>query len=569
MDLKTKLKEYFCMTKFSISTPSRHPANQNGYDATTHRYRSDYVNPKFWTLNLDASVGFPKQGFGSNRVPFNVVSYQWTVSRVGGTFSRTIVKHRSDEEMWKVEVQLPNPGTYEVTLQVNLINNQKEITTRRYRLRDFLIVSVGDSFAAGQGNPDVPAIPSPDERLLCEATSISLIISAVQEEIRNFLQKLEGEGKEKIEEYLPYLGKVIVAAIDGVEDIAGYIKKGAVAITGLFVEAAKDLGEAFLNVIGIGDSEVVIPRPARWQEPNAYRSYRSGHSLAARQIETENEFGADRITFLSFARSGSEIDDGLLGPRTVRVKGFSETLAIDDWIGNRGQVEEVRDTIGNRSIDALIITIGGNDVGFANALTDFVKNDFLSVDTREERDEIVREAEIKLTQSLPQDFDQLNQAIVTQLGPRTVLITEYPTGLFTKLDANSEVKDGGPCGLFATSLNVDLDVDDGRVVRTLGNSLNELILAKADQFEWQYVDRIKQAFDGHGYCAEDSFFVSAEESCLSQGDFEGTMHPNKKGHRITRDQLARVLRNELGIREVPQIATDSTWLEPVLSIMMS
>ena len=35
---------------FFISTPSRHPANQNGYDSIKHVYKKDYVNPKFYEL---------------------------------------------------------------------------------------------------------------------------------------------------------------------------------------------------------------------------------------------------------------------------------------------------------------------------------------------------------------------------------------------------------------------------------------------------------------------------------------------------------------------------------------
>ena len=110
-----------------------------------------------------------------------------------------------------------------------------------------------------------------------------------------------------------------------------------------------------------------------------------------------------------------------------------------------------------------------------------------------------------------------------------------------------------------TGQGFNLDGPDARDLRGLGLSLNAQIRDKASEFGWVFVSGIAQAVDGHGYCAEHPYFVSAEESCLNQGDFEGMLHPNSFGHNATRDTIAQALHENL---------LAPSWLEPVLNIMM-
>src|SRR5690348_13375496 len=57
-----------------------------------------------------------------------------------------------------------------------------------------------------------------------------------------------------------------------------------------------------------------------------------------------------------------------------------------------------------------------------------------------------------------------------------------------------------------------------------------LLERKAAEFGWQFVP-VAEDFAGRGYCAGSrSMFVNAETSCKTQGDFDGTMHPNARGH---------------------------------------
>src|SRR5439155_22744186 len=85
--------------------------------------------------------------------PSEVESYQWTVEELGGlSFRKTFVVDRFNRP-YLTRVRLPRQGRYVVNLDVNLKDGSKVSSSPQfYRLRDFLVVSIGDSFASGEGN---------------------------------------------------------------------------------------------------------------------------------------------------------------------------------------------------------------------------------------------------------------------------------------------------------------------------------------------------------------------------------------------------------------------------------
>lgn len=549
---------------FSISSPSRHPANQRAYDPESHSYLAEYVRPASWLLRLSfrpARVSDVAAGRGA--LPDQIASYRWTIQQLAGAFKINIERSRSQFSP-QMDVHVPVPATYEVTLVVRLTDGTTESNSRRYRLRDFLIVSIGDSFAAGQGNPDVPAIPSPDQQLLCKATSIAIVARRAQEFIDGFVRAVNKKGLDGAG-LLPLVGKYIVAGagiVNQLSDVVDDLKDYTVEIGRKAVSTLVEGAEAVLGLFGIGDGGEPTTRPAAWQEPLAYRSYRAGASLAAAAIEREDAFGADRATFLSFARTGSEIDRGLLGPRTVDdVLGDSD-VPIDSWTANRGQVEEAVDTVRGRQVDVLIVTIGINDLGFSGLVTRAILKA-----SGQKRAERVRGAKNRIATEYPAALDRLKSQIDRRLRPRHVLICAYPVSIFKEIAEGSV----DPCGILSTTYvpnpatglefeGLDLDRADARDFGEVGRLLNAKISQKAGEFGWTVVDGIEGDFDGHGYCASESYFVSAEESCLNQGDFEGMLHPNAAGHRVTRDRITSALQDRLFA---------ANWLESALHVLMS
>jgi hypothetical protein len=338
-------------------------------------------------------------------------------------------------------------------------------------LEDLLVVSIGDSAASGQGNPDVPGSP------------------------------------EGFDIDAPWWVWFIPGA-------ALYlITKEA------FDWASNQLKRNLTTISRAGGLTIDMdPKPV-WLEPFAYRSLRSGHAHAAKLIEDRAK--GTVVTFLPFGRTGSEIPEGLIGPRT------SNGRRIDQWVGNVGQIEEVARTVGTRQIDALLIYIGVNDMGVAASLKELVAGDspiLGSGDPTQTRLRVKAEGERKLAE-LPSKFRDLADALKV-LNVRQVYLTEYPTGLFDDKNGN----DAAGCGLFSGP-QLNLSRRDAELIKDLAEQLNKVLKNAAKEHGWVYVSGVATAFKGHGYCTGGRrYFVQAEESLVLQGDTEGTIHPNPVGH---------------------------------------
>jgi len=89
-----------------------------------------------------------------------------------------------------------------------------------------------------------------------------------------------------------------------------------------------------------------------WDDLGCNRSTRGAPAQAALQLENASPYTS--VTLVDVACTGSTAAVGILGPKPSSGKTIS-------------QIEEVRGIIGDRSIDAVTISIGGNDVGVGPA----------------------------------------------------------------------------------------------------------------------------------------------------------------------------------------------------------
>jgi lysophospholipase L1-like esterase len=245
-----------------------------------------------------------------------------------------------------------------------------------------------------------------------------------------------------------------------------------------------------------------------WIESMAYRSFKSGHALGVKKAERPSSGRV--ITFLTFATSGAETEAGLL-------------RAQHAWQRPRGgQIEEAAHAIGGRRPAVVLLSIGGNDVGFSSGL------EGLASDWRGGgRKRMVEATEEKIL-ALPPKLKAVNERMRKMLQPRTILLTEYPEAFF---DAAGGGQTGG-CGVFSTALWMQIDGKDAAAIAGLANKLNKTLREAAKENKWIFVDGVVAGFAGHGYCSSLPFFVGAEESCRRQGDHLGTMHPNWHGHQV-------------------------------------
>ncbi|MBO3746217.1 SGNH/GDSL hydrolase family protein [Streptosporangiaceae bacterium NEAU-GS5] len=224
---------------------------------------------------------------------------------------------------------------------------------------------------------------------------------------------------------------------------------------------------------------------ARWKDPTCHRSAYAGPVRAAQRLAADPHNG---IMFLSLACTGARVTDLVSG-------------------SNRGQPPQLKQLAATlcayacgRPVDLLTVTIGVNDVNFAQ-LTQ------TCVITRSGCDAALARAEGSLA-GLKAQFAQLHDGIsALGLTVKHLLITGYPAGIFS-----------GSCA------------QSGARIRGVGEGLNEAIRKAAAAYGWTYVSGVTAAFTGHDYCSASSrWFVSLNESLAWQGAVDGTAHPNHVG----------------------------------------
>jgi hypothetical protein len=390
----------------------------------------------------------------------------------------------------------PQQGTYLARLTIRRPDNSVVLDEegrgnpfmQEVVVKDYLIVSIGDSFASGEGNPDIPG---------------SLW-------------------------YFPF------------------------PVPGMWF----------------------VDNHPRWQYARCGRSIWGGPAQAALAIERSDP--RTSVTFLSFACSGSTIDTpfwegndinkpigvGILRPYRGSEMPPNGSYEEDTFIPS--QIDQVRAAVQGRTIDALIISGGGNDIRFGTVAEKCVmtancwSNAYASEvpgGSLYRLDTLVHRALV----ALPGKFDLLDAEIDT-LDFANVFITEYPD--LTRSDhINAENDLDRYCSLVGDILpGFDITPFEARQASQLAlDQLNLRVEAAAGKHGWTYVGGIADQFrgsldgKGHGYCASDAWIRNASDSFFMQGPFwmndyiapiifpkvstKGTLHPTARGHQVYAQRL--------------------------------
>ena len=200
----------------------------------------------------------------------------------------------------------------------------------------------------------------------------------------------------------------------------------------------------------------------------------------------------------------------------------------------------------------LIMSIGGNDCGFAGTLNDMVTGRHMIGwiwDVGLNEQQVKAKAE-KAIAAMPALYAKLNTEIRAKLNPKVILIPEYPTPMFD----GDNGKPARGCGIFDQPGTAGVTVRDAGIIEDVGNKLNKAVRTAAAKHGWIVVTGIADDFSGHGYCSTQPFYVGAEESCNRQDDLEGTMHPNRNGTMAAARRLGTELTNQLNTLDADQTA---------------
>ena len=520
----------FAEVEIRYSMPDRFGLDENGNSLPDLPNTCAYVNnvtsgscppdEATFTLNLRSRADVLVRSGGETVERHRVRASTWEWEITGGGLTEPIT-YQSSSGTWSA--RLPE-GTYDITATVDgtygVGDSIVGTATRSITVRDLLIVSIGDSYASGEGNPERRG-----------ATSLgSLTIGGFPFDV----------------------SLNATWADDGVS--AGY--------------------PALSTAQGL-------------DHQRAHRSTISGPAQAALSIERADDRFS--VTFVSLATSGATIDEGLLGPSDGKEPFLS---LIYELAPLEPQIVHLADIAGNREIDFLVISIGGNDMGFANVVKalmlhggfiDWGPSNFVCAGESDLTlcaiDGAIRSGNWNIVEtafiggptfdeldmkngpgldSLSSLYDKLNDHLA-DLNVGNVLITTYPDPTQIGEPGALDYCDRALGGI--TSLG-ELDQYELAWARSRALlPLNTTIIESAQAHGWTVIGSRFGIYRGHGLCGDpppyefgaypgnrypaelvpwptaDSlrWFRNARESSEIQGGERsstlGTLHPNEFGHK--------------------------------------
>ena len=325
-----------------------------------------------------------------------------------------------------------------------------------------------------------------------------------------------------------------------------------------------------IRIASVGDSyasgEGTHKKEEEW-DPDDYelefchRTETNRGYLAVNRLRNElkEEYGEDQFTieYYDYSCSGASFHEGLIGKQGNQKK----------------QIKRLADELDGKKLDYLLMSIGGNDVGFYQMVISCALFNHLYCNLDLGLKNYIYEGQgpglgksIGLN-NLPYAFDELSESINNLLNVEHIMITELPD--LTK-DEN-----GDWCGCYQNFFSLPLvdgciddnfwiditkyleeeeleDAPDFMVDLARENEfglkskhlwqqevvwihndviipLNRTIKDAAQKHGWHYVEGIKQASTRHGLCSKNRWFHTFKDSFFFQGDLRGAIHPNQKG----------------------------------------
>lgn len=560
------------------------------------RYFDGPVTPDSWRIDLDACAsGGPIERF------------EWTLDGEPLATANTCAD---------AFFEVPKEGIHLVTLTVHDASGGQASRTRLVRVEDWLVIAMGDSYASGEGSADVPfdfpAVQAAHSAFAAAeaAAQAALVEWTVDRDDTEALLALTSTALERYDAWqtavatrnqacdplkfppTPLLcveaqaaatasATQLVAALTslGLETLFGETTllgvisnlrtsaQNALAAATALLEAADAALEAARNDL---EATLVASLP-RWQGRGCHRSARSGQVLAAESLEAADP--RTSVTFVHLACSGATVNRGMV---------------LNDYDGPESggaplppQVEQAAVLAGDRPLDVAVVSIGGNDVNFAELITACVTSEpcfdpgaaddpavssavsdfctdagplavlceqafgaYLERPPGDAASLFFEGGDNDGLDDLPANYALLQQQLERQLSSRPrVFLTAYP-----QLTRGEPDAPGGPSEPCAWDEFAPKEV---RLKNLPGLTLPEILWAEqevqpalaqameaaARKHGWTFVDAHAERFDGHGYCADANWIVRLDQSLVSQPvlddpvvSLNGAVHPGPVGH---------------------------------------
>ena len=476
-------------------TCARNYVALNGSDHNT--IPESYLNPATHRIEMKPEGALPAGARCS-----------WKLVTDGDESTATIKRDQPDQPCGNEIFDVPYGKTTQVQLFVATDPEDSQPTaTADVRVRDILIAGLGDSTAAGEGDPD-RAIDL-DEQGFC-------------------FRRYPGNR----EYYRP--------------NRANYDRMRA------------------CNASSYDDFEKWTSSGALWMDRACHRSLYSYQVRVALELAIENEHIA--VTYVPLGCSGATIKAGIIGEQRARetncVPGTPcrESVKVKGQLGTLKQVLDLahqRDK--NRNLDLLLLTVGANDINFSGLVANvMIKHDTPEFRTFEGYRIILRYPVIssvddakKALNSLSGHFSELRAKLKPLLDnklERVIFVSYGHPALYNK---------GQPCKTTRQGFDVHPAFGiDGKLIETTADFVTNDFFPRLKAIatcgsgsgcrsvaedHMTFVDDHQAQFRDHGFCAQANDDPAFDRECFTDGNSFKT-GPNANKHPLTCSQPANMFR---------------------------
>ena len=375
----------------------------------------------------------------------------------------------------EVRIRLPAGKPTVVTVDAAVPDGPPQRATTEIVVRDLLVAGLGDSVAAGEGNPDRPV--------------------ALSDEGFCFRRFITGAHSE-------------------------YYRPGRAGFSG---DRTCESGR------GPGDLAQWSALGARWLSQACHRSLYGYQLRTALALAVENPHVA--VTFLPLACTGASIDNGVLSSQRARELNCTTNRPCPSTVP--AQVAQLQQYLTgarrgrpDRVLDLVLLTVGANDIDFsglvANVIIDATTDRVLVgrgvIQTVEGADSVLRS-------SLPANFGKLRSALRPMVGG------DLSRVVFVSYGHPALRADGAPCAGGHEGFDVHPAFKlDGERLRQISNFTSARFLPQLKAIaqcaggtncanpatdRMTFVDAHQQAFAGHGVCARSEQDPEFDRACFS------------------------------------------------------
>ncbi len=303
-----------------------------------------------------------------------------------------------------------------------------------------------------------------------------------------------------------------------------------------------------LLVVAMGDSNGSGEGAGPFWHEQCNRGSASYQYQAAHLLEQVTGLKAS-ATFVSASCSGAVVSDLV----DTRYEGIHPGPPLSPQIRQLAQRLDPPRGKERRKVDAAIVSIGVNDLGFGPILAYCIAYEIKKVAGPACEDSPVKvrrsdkgsvaeyvkdpggkttlgETIDGLVRKLPDRYRELARELsrTKLVKPGRVFLSQYPF-FFYDTGGTLCTSQGGVLGGTLTTILPST----WQWLSFEGNKLNRAVRAAAGAHGWNAIEVPRQLFFGHGYCAADSWFVSLQNAVTVNANKAGAFHPTERGAHVT------------------------------------